>query len=471
MSSKWRGGRDAIILETAIGPSANHSSTSLESLGLTKRKTPLCAFQLCSGPHDDPDLQWLDLRIGTDDLPDAYRGLPVAPKHQAASVIAIFLPGEGWAFTQLWGLAYGLESAVVSFNRFPQLGIASSRRLVLSMCSSYFDDELSLEMVRDHDSSQCGLQLVFSLLGAPPQPSNRFRPTANRHYLGASLHCGDFSTTMSIMVQPKFSTSLKVQAKLQRALETETLDSDEAGKLRGDINWMFSMCAGNLGRFAGPVLQLHQSGDAFTLSESSRRTLQLLLSAVTHCSPRVISLVPDGRHLTRIYSDASFEEGELRLGWIIFPPSGQPEGGTCVVPPSVLDSWKQRTQQIFPGESLAGLVVPLLHRHLFEQAECLWFIDNEAAVAALIRGPTREFDVHLLAQAAQFVFHLSSARVWFEWIDTNSNPSDGLSRLGLADDWSQAQGWFLTEFVFPEGLCLDDLFSSLEALTSLGNSG
>ena len=175
----------------------------------------LHAFKLCSGPHDDPDLQWLDLRIGTDDLPDAYRGLPVAPKHQAASVIAIFLPGEGWAFTQPWGLAYGLESAVVSFNRFPQLGIASSRRLVLSMCSSYFDDELSLEMVRDHDSSQCGLQslqLVFSLLGAPPQPSKRFRPTANRHYLGASLHCGDFSTTMSIMVQPKFSTSLKVQA-------------------------------------------------------------------------------------------------------------------------------------------------------------------------------------------------------------------------------------------------------------------
>ena len=38
----------------------------------------LHGFHLCSGLHDDPDLQWLDLRVGTDDLPDAYRGLPVA---------------------------------------------------------------------------------------------------------------------------------------------------------------------------------------------------------------------------------------------------------------------------------------------------------------------------------------------------------------------------------------------------------
>ena len=285
----------------------------------------LRAFHLKSSPLDDPDLHWLDLRVGTDDLPDAYRALPVAPPHQAASIIAIFILGEGWAFTLLWGLAYGLESAVVAFNRFPQLGIAISRRMVLSMCSSYFDDELSLEMVRDHDSSQRGLQLVFTLLGAPPQPSKRFLPTANRHYLGASLHCGDFVSDLSIMVQPKFSTSLKVQAKLHRAIETRTLDSDEAGKLRGDLNWMFSMCAGHLGRFAGPVLQLHQSADAFCLSEPSLRTLQLLLGAVTHATPRVISLVPDGCNLTRIYSDASFENGELRLGWVIFPPSGRRE--------------------------------------------------------------------------------------------------------------------------------------------------
>ena len=296
----------------------------------------LAAFNLQSGPIGDPLLEWMDLRIGTDDLPDAYRGLPVASCHQSASVIAVYIPDQGWAFTLLWGLAYGLESAVVSFNRFPQLGIAASRRLVLSLCSSYFDDELSLEMVRDHDSSQCTLKLVFTLLGAPPQVAKCFRPTANRHYLGASIHCGDFLTDATITIQPKFSTRAKVRAKLQRALDTLTLDSDEAGKLRGDLNWMFSMCAGHLGRFAGPILQEHQSGSAFELSELSRRTFQLLFGAVMYSLPRVIPLTDQGSCVTRIYSDASFENEELRVGWVIFPPSTIPEGGTCVVPPQVI---------------------------------------------------------------------------------------------------------------------------------------
>ena len=46
---------------------------------------------------------WLNLRLGTDDLPDAYRGLPVHPDHQRFSVVAIYVPGTGWRFTVLWG--------------------------------------------------------------------------------------------------------------------------------------------------------------------------------------------------------------------------------------------------------------------------------------------------------------------------------------------------------------------------------
>ena len=35
--------------------------------------------------------------------------------------------------------------------------------------------------------------------------------------------------------------------------------------------------------------------------------------------------------------------------------------------------------------------------------------------------------------------------VWFEWIDSHSNPADGLSRLGLKDPWTLKQGWTLQE--------------------------
>ena len=97
------------------------------------------------------------MRLGTDDLPDAYRGHPVQEDHLRDSVVAAWLPGSGWRFTVLWGLAYGLEAleaAVVAFNRLPLLGVAACRRMTSSFAASYFDDELSLEFVRDADISQ-----------------------------------------------------------------------------------------------------------------------------------------------------------------------------------------------------------------------------------------------------------------------------------------------------------------------------
>ena len=32
-------------------------------------------------------------------------------------------------------------------------------------------------------------------------------------------------------------------------------------------------------------------------------------------------------------------------------------------------------------------------------------------------------------------------RVWVDWVDTDSNPADGLSRDGVHDRWTLTQGW------------------------------
>ena len=36
-------------------------------------------------------------------------------------------------------------------------------------------------------------------------------------------------------------------------------------------------------------------------------------------------------------------------------------------------------------------------------------------------------------------------RIWFEWIDSDSNPADGLSRDGCLDVWTLTQGWEFCE--------------------------
>ena len=214
--------------------------------------------------------------MGTDDLPDAYRGHPVCDTHLPLSVVAIFVPHKGWRFTVLFGLAYGLEAAVVAFNRLPLLGVAAARRCASSMSAAYFDDELSLEFIANEEVSRKGLLTVFKLLGSPPQVLKSFAPGPNRHYLGTSVHVGDASLCSSVRFQPKFLTLQKVLGILDSVLESGRLERDTAGKLRGDLQWFFSMVSGQAGRFAAPLLRKYQHSDCAALDSPAISVLETL---------------------------------------------------------------------------------------------------------------------------------------------------------------------------------------------------
>ncbi len=243
---------------------------------------------------------WLEFRVGTDDLPEAYRGLPVCTDHQNVSIVAIWQPSKGWSFMELFGLAYGLGSAVVAFNRFPQLGVAACRRCLYGISAAYFDDELSIECVRDADISQRSLQFIFTAMGAAPQPSKSFPPMANRHYLGTSVHVGSVAYDGQLRFQPKPATSQKVTATINHAIEHQCLPPDTAGKLRGDLNWMFSHCAGRIGKVAGPLLKRCQQGSTAALDASDIETLQLLRAVVSSARPRDLNLISEPRPLVRV---------------------------------------------------------------------------------------------------------------------------------------------------------------------------
>ena len=62
----------------------------------------------------------------------------------------------------------------------------------------------------------------------------------------------------------------------------------------------------------------------------------------------------------------------------------------------------------------------------------------------MVRGSTSADDVSLFIHLVHLKLMRINARGWFEWIDSDSNPSDGLSRAGLKDGWTLDQGWDLS---------------------------
>ena len=77
---------------------------------------------------------------------------------------------------------------------------------------------------------------------------------------------------------------------------------------------------------------------------------------------------------------------------------------------------------------------------LATNSDILWFVDNEAATSTLIRGSSREEDVCNIAELTHLLWAHHGCRVWLEWIDSDSNPSDGLSRDGVSDPWCKSYG-------------------------------
>ena len=97
----------------------------------------------------------------------------------------------------------------------------------------------------------------------------------------------------------------------------------------------------------------------------------------------------------------------------------------------------------------------MLCTEVVQNRDVIWFIDNEAAAAALIRGSCREDDVSQIVLTARLFFFFLNCRMWIEWVDSISNPADGLSRDGLLDDWTQKQGWTLVQSKVPEWFSAD----------------
>ena len=90
---------------------------------------------------------------------------------------------------------------------------------------------------------------------------------------------------------------------------------------------------------------------------------------------------------------------------------------------------------IFEIEAIGPLVVLETWPHLLR--ECLWihFIDNNAALATMVRGSSSVASGDVINGMTWERVAKLRCRPWFERVESSANPVDGLSRGRRDGDW------------------------------------
>ena len=123
----------------------------------------------------------------------------------------------------------------------------------------------------------------------------------------------------------------------------------------------------------------------------------------------------------------------MRLGLLVCRRNEPAICASIDIPQWVIDAWDIRKKYINQGELIAGVVLPKAFADVIAGRDIIWFLDNTAAVAALIKAASPIEDNSSMALLAALAFMSAGARVWFEYVNTKQNPADALSRGGFDD--------------------------------------
>ena len=114
----------------------------------------------------------------------------------------------------------------------------------------------------------------------------------------------------------------------------------------------------------------------------------------------------------------------------------------AIIPPELTQAWGNSEHCIALVEQ-AALILGIIRFRIIRGRSLLWFEDNSAGLSGLVKGTSG----HPMLDAGAATIHLLlsalEARAWFEYVESDSNWSDGASRLLTADPWAKVAGFAL----------------------------
>ena len=383
----------------------------------------------------------LRMRHGTNDVGAAYRHAPNSQPEY--SNVAVWNDDEKCvSYCELPGHNFGLKSAVVNFNRYPEIATCFARRVLWVLSEHYYDDNDTAEPGWAGDSGQECLEEIFGdrFFGFPFDVGKKARMREANEYLGVVSSFERISEGLLHMDVTQKRRG-KIQELVQHALAKRSLPSGIAASLFGKSRFMLSPAYGSLGKAClQPIMQREHRPKEHELNAELEDSLEFIDFVCDHMPPLALQLVPDDARPVVIFTDA---EGKRRkggrapsghLGFVAYHPVHGKAWGACKVPESftaLLDKIKMRDTYIGQYELAAAIAVFLsLPAEWMRGRPVELWIDNSGAIGALLRGYSGKPDCARIVNLFHFtVAKLGITSLFIDYVPSESNPADVPSRL------------------------------------------
>ena len=414
-----------------------------------------------------------------EDWPDAYRYTPMHPEESRGCVVVFWHPEWGCPAFQLYrGLLFGLPNAVTSFNRFSRFAEAVVRRFLFVLFSMYFDDATMQDWGSTAVGAQSCVAETMEVLGSPWAEGKTQACASTGDFLGL-VH--DLSRVPEGIVSfwPRPKLQRKVMAMVNVAKQCG-LPSGAAAKLYGVCNFLESGIFARIGRAGlNPIKErqydqtyrevAHDRGARLLASRRSNtygrafgeespmegkhgggleRALDLL-EDLMKVQPRREYELGRGQGAPRflLASDAAYDDGVGMAGFLLVTDPGMPEearqGVVVDIPSSLYALWGVQNTYIAQLELVMAMVAMVECASEMRGRRGVWFIDNTAALFTLVKGRSNKDSLDEIAFVVHAALYALRAQIYYEWVESESNWADGISRHGTRDPWVKRHSFTL----------------------------
>ena len=367
----------------------------------------------------------------TMDLKSAYKQFGICAEDRQRIRVATCNPTTSEVVLLLVNaLPFGATGSVSGFLRVSMflwfLGVVGLRLA----WTSFYDDYTMISREDCASNAAWGAECLFELLGILYAKEGKKATTFDKVFgsLGVVFDLSEISNGHVSLVHTE-SRRNELVATIEELLRDGGFTSKGIERLRGRLLWYENFVCGrqanvlvaSLSKFIKGVKHTQKMSDELTV------TLKLLLERVRAGRPITVSRKLFSTWVC--FTDGACEN-RASIGGVLIGPSGSAYGFFGGELPDEVQEffYRESRHPIYEVELLPVLIAVTVWKEVLQSCQIVFYIDNEAAKAGLIRGA----GATPLANAIIGDFCTAEAelqlKTWFNRVPTHSNLSDGPSR-------------------------------------------